>query len=94
MWKGSSGKVQGGSQCLPSDESWETDFYPVRVLRGIVLALSRSASGGCLHGGASLKGEEARFAARKKGPEDCKNWAPQTPEARGDEILRFQSQEL
>ena len=36
-------------------------------------AVSRGASGGCLHGGASFKVEKAHFAARKKGPESRKH---------------------
>ena len=35
--------------------------------------LSKGAWGGCIHGGASLKGEKAHFAAWKKGPESRKN---------------------
>ena len=33
----------------------------------------RGASGGCLHGGASLKGDKAHFDTWKKGPENRKN---------------------
>ena len=38
------------------------------ALRSVIFD-SSGASGGCLHGGASFKVEQAHFAARKKGPE-------------------------
>ena len=56
-----------------SENFSEESNFPWRFRRYPDILYSRGASGGCLHGGASLKGEKAHFAAWKKGPENRKN---------------------
>ena len=48
-------------------------FSPPADTIQLIMPLGYGASGGCLHGGASLMGEKSHFAAWKKGPENRKN---------------------